>query len=101
MQVIIANIFISAVHIPDAGLLTVTKVSVTDDLKIAKVYISFYNNKKTDKELMQLIINKRKLIRYYLGRKISLRYIPELRFNYDDTAEQSDNINKLMSKIKS
>jgi len=82
-------------------LLTVTKVSVTDDLKIAKVYISFYNNKKTDKELMQLIINKRKLIRYYLGRKISLRYIPELRFNYDDTAEQSDNINKLMSKIKS
>ena len=50
---------------------------------------------------MQLIINKRKLIRYYLGRKISLRYIPELRFNYDDTAEQSDNINKLMSKIKS
>ena len=82
-------------------MLTVTKVSVTDDLKIAKVYISFYNNKKTDKELMQLIINKRKLIRYYLGRKISLRYIPELRFNYDDTAEQSDNINKLMSKIKS
>ena len=76
-------------------------MSVTDDLKIAKVYISFYNNKKTDKELMQLIINKRKLIRYYLGRKISLRYIPELRFNYDDTAEQSDNINKLMSKIKS
>ena len=76
-------------------------MSVTDDLKIAKVYISFYNNKKTDKELMQLIINKRKLIRYYLGRNISLRYIPELRFNYDDTAEQSDNINKLMSKIKS
>ena len=76
-------------------------MSVTDDLKIAKVYISFYNNKKTDKELMQLIINKRKLIRYYLGREISLRYIPELRFNYDDSAEQSDNINKLMSKIKS
>ena len=41
-----ANIFLSVIYIPEAGLLTVTNVKVTNDLKIAKIYISFLENKK-------------------------------------------------------
>ena len=41
MRCILGNLFISEVFIPEAGLLTVTKVIVTDDLKLAKIYLSF------------------------------------------------------------
>ena len=76
-----------------------TNVAVSDDLKIAKVYISFLNNKKTIDELMGIIIAKRKLFRYYIGLELKLKYVPELRFYYDDTMENAEKIDKLIYKI--
>ena len=80
--------------------MTVTKVKVTDDLKIAKIYISFLGNNKTVDELMQTIISKKKLIRNYLGLELELKYIPELRFYYDHTMLHAEKIDKLINKIQ-
>ena len=99
MRHILANLFISEVFIPEAGLLTVTKVTVTDDLKIAKIYISFLENSNTVDKLMQQLIVKKKLIRHYVGMELELKYIPELRFYHDDTMEHAEKINKLINKI--
>ena len=85
---------------PDAGLLTVTNVQIADDLKIAKVYVSFLNNKKTIDELLQMIKSKTKRIRYHLGGEINLKYIPELYFYHDSTLEYAEKIDKLIRKIK-
>ncbi len=72
---------------------------MTDDLKIAKIYISFLENKKTVDELIRVLKNKTKLIRYYVGLELNLKYIPELRFYYDDTMQYAEKINKLINKI--
>jgi len=72
---------------------------VTDDLKIAKIYISFLENKKTVDELIRVLKNKTKLIRYYVGLELNLKYIPELRFYYDDTMQYAEKINKLINTI--
>ena len=95
---ILANMFISQIFIPKSGLLTVTNVKVTDDLKIAKIYFSFLNNKISVHELLKILKNKKKLIRYYIGQEIKLKYIPELRFYYDDTTEQAEKINILINQ---
>ena len=99
MRNILANIFISQINIPDAGLLTVTQVKVTDNMKIAKIYISFLENKKTVDELILVLKNKTKLIRHYVGLELGLKYIPALRFYHDDTILYADKINKLINKI--
>ena len=72
---------------------------MTDDLKIAKIYISFLENKKTVDELIRVLKNKTKLIRYYVGLELNLKYIPELRFYYDDTMQYTEKINKLINTI--
>jgi ribosome-binding factor A len=72
---------------------------VTDDLKIAKIYISFMENRKTSNDLMKVLIDKRNLIRYYVGMELKLKYIPKLRFYHDDTMEHAENIDKLINKI--
>ena len=74
-------------------------MKVTDDLKIAKIYISFLQNKKTIDILMQYLIDKKKIIRHYVSLEWGLRYIPELRFYYDDTMQQVENIDNLINKI--
>ena len=50
---------------------------MTSDLKIAKIYISFLEPKKTIDELMHILIDKKKLIRHYAGLQLKLRYIPD------------------------
>jgi ribosome-binding factor A len=79
--------------------LTVSQVKVTDDLKIAKIYISFLENKKTVDELILVLKDKTKLIRHYVGLELNLKYIPELRFYHDDTMQYAEKINKLINTI--
>ena len=72
---------------------------MTDDLKIAKIYISFLENKKTVDELMLILKDKKKMIRHYVGLELKLKYIPELRFYHDDTMQYAEKINKIIYKI--
>ena len=99
MRHILANLFISEVFIPEAGLLTVTKVTVTDDLKIAKVYLSFLENKKPVKNVLEMLKSKHNLIRYSMGLKLTLKYIPQLQFYYDDSIKHAQRIDDLIQKI--
>ena len=99
MRHILGNLFISEVFIPEAGLLTVTKVSVTDDLKIAKVYLSFLENKKPVEDVLDILKSKRNLIRNHVGLKLTLKYIPRFQFYYDDSIEYAERIDDLIQKI--
>ena len=80
-------------------MLTVNKVNITADLKIAKVYISFLENKKSIEEVMDIIKCKHNLIRHHVGLNLTLKYIPQLRFYYDDTFEYSQRIYNIIDKI--
>ena len=74
-------------------------MKVTDDLKLAKVYLSFLENKKSVDDILLILGEKHNLIRYHLGQKLTLKYTPQLRFYYDTTMEQADRIGHLIEKI--
>jgi ribosome-binding factor A len=81
-------------------LVTITKVRVTPDLAIARVFLSFFNNSNT-----QLALNTIKShaseIRYKLGARIKdqVRIIPQLEFFVDDTNEYVERMDKIFDKI--
>jgi ribosome-binding factor A len=76
-------------------LISVSKVYVTTDLSIAKVYVSIFPNKKAA-ELLEGIKSNEPLIKHELAQrtKHQLRRIPELSFYLDDSLEYIDNIEK-------
>jgi len=77
-------------------LLTVTKVHITSDLSIAKVYVSIFG--KEAKSVIRQVEMHGKEIRKQLGQRIKnqLRHIPELRFYVDDSLDYIENIEKLL-----
>jgi len=81
-------------------MITITKVRVTPDLAIARVFLSFFNNPNP-----QLALNTIKLhaseIRYKLGARIKdqVRVIPQLEFFVDDTSEYVERMDKIFDKI--
>ena len=58
-----------------------------------------FKNKKSESEIIKDIISKTKNIRYQIGLRIKLKYIPKLRFYYDDSIMQSEKINKIFKNI--
>ncbi|TCK67873.1 ribosome-binding factor A [Winogradskyella wandonensis] len=83
----------------DGGLrgviISVSKVSVTTDLSIAKVYLSIFPNKEAQ-ELLKGIRSNTPLIRHELAQRTrhQLRRMPTLEFFIDDSLEYIDNIEK-------
>ena len=74
-------------------------MNVTEDLKIANIYLSFLENKLPDKDVISIFISKHNLIRFHLGNKLTLKFIPQLRFYYDNSIEHAQHIDSLLQKI--
>jgi ribosome-binding factor A len=80
--------------------ITVTKVRVTPDLAIARVFLSFLNT-NTAKESIASIKTKTNEIRYKLGARIKnqARIVPHLEFFLDDTNEYVEHMDKIFEEI--
>jgi ribosome-binding factor A len=84
---------------PRLGFLTVTGVDVSDDLKIAKVYISIL---KEDERVqtMEVLASATNFIRSELGKRLRIKSIPSLEFKLDTTLEYGDRIDKLLKDVR-
>ena len=74
-------------------------MNLTEDLKIANIYLSFLENKLPVKDVISIFISKHNLIRFHLGNKLRLKFIPQVRFYYDDSIEHAQHIDSLLKKI--
>jgi ribosome-binding factor A len=81
-------------------LVTITKVRVTPDLALARIFLSFFNNTNTQVALQTIKLHASE-IRYKLGARIKdqVRIIPQLEFFIDDTSEYVERMDKLFDKI--
>ena len=80
------------------GLISVTKVKVTTDLKYAKVYVSILNSKNI-KDTLAGLKKSSGFIRSELARKVNLRNTPELIFELDDSIEYGAKIDSILKEI--
>lgn len=81
------------------GLVTVTGVWMSVDLKTAKIFLSFLGNKEAVDVCIDRINFRKKQIRMHLSSKIYLKNVPELFFYYDDRMQYADRIDELIKQI--
>lgn len=81
------------------GLVTVTRVRISKDLKNAKVYVSFIGNKESTEVCLEKVNGRKKQIRMHLGANMHLRYVPELDFYFDDNMEYASRIDEIIKEI--
>lgn len=96
----ISNIISFELKNPDAtGLISVTKVKITPDLKYAKVYISMLNSKNNEKTL-EALKKSAGYIRTNIAKRINLRITPELVFEEDNSMEYGMKIDSILKDLK-
>ena len=81
------------------GLVTITDVFVTADLRLAKVYVSFFGTDKTKEECLEFIEEHAREMRMAIGKAVRLKFTPELRFFIDETQERAQRIEELLKQI--
>jgi ribosome-binding factor A len=79
--------------------LTITKVNITPDLKVANCYFLPFNTKLSEEEILKALEESRHIIRQYVTKEINLKYSPEIRFFYDQAFENAAKINLLLNKL--
>tara|TARA_B110000438_G_scaffold262881_1_gene274476 strand:- start:70 stop:309 length:240 start_codon:yes stop_codon:yes gene_type:complete len=76
----------------------VTKVELTPNLKIAKIYFSIFNHDKSYKveKITNYLNAEKKNIRFKMGKSLQSKYVPGINFYYDDQFSIYDKINKIL-----
>lgn len=95
----ISNIIDNKLKNPNVtGLISVTKVKVTPDLKFAKVYVSILNSKNL-KDTLAGLKKSSGFVRSELARTVNLRNTPEIIFELDESLEYGARIDSILKDI--
>jgi ribosome-binding factor A len=88
------------VHDPGIGFVTVTRVSVSPDLQLARVFYTSLGDEKARKETARALERATPFLRKEIGRRIRLRRTPELRFEFDRNVENQDRIERILIDLE-
>jgi ribosome-binding factor A len=81
------------------GFLTVTDVSMSPDLRVAKIYISVYGDEDRKKKSFRMLEAQKPSIRSMLGQAIRLRFTPEIIFYRDESIDRAMKMETIFKKI--
>lgn len=93
-----ADIFLRKTNeLAHGKMITVTKVRISPDLSIAKVYLSIYPSTGTG-DIIKGIQDQTAKLRFEMGQKVGkqLRIVPDIAFFIDDSLDYIDNIDRLL-----
>lgn len=85
----IADMLRRDLHDPLIGFVTITEVDTSPDLRHAKVFFSVLGDTKQVQDSIKGLLRARKYLNARLAERIELRYIPKIRFVYDETAAKA------------
>jgi len=96
----ISEMLIRGIKDPRIGLVTITRVRISDDLRVAKVYFSVMGGEEERERNLQGLESARGFIKREMGKRVRLRYVPEIVFRYDPSLEYADHIDRLIKEIR-
>ena len=96
----IADILTRRVKDPRVGFVTVTAVDVTADLRQASVYVTVLQQGPQEAETLAVLARAEGFIRSELGRRLKLRYVPELTFVKDTSLDRVKRVMTLLDQVR-
>ncbi len=81
---------------PRLGMVTITKVTVSGDLKEAKIYFTTLGDSKNDLHILE---GAKGFIRTTLAHRIRIKFIPDLHFIVDESQKYGDKIDRLLEEL--
>lgn len=82
------------------GLVSVTDVTLSKDLRYARIFVSSLTDEQSRKDMLSFLSEQRKSFRTRLAQRLTLKYMPEIAFEYDPSVERGMRIESLLAEIE-
>ncbi|GJL63843.1 MAG: ribosome-binding factor A [Nitrospirales bacterium] len=95
----VADILARKIKDPRVGFVTVTDVDLSPDLRFAKVYVTSLREGESEDEALKGLSNAVGFVRGELGRRLELRYTPDITFCHDGSRQHGRRIDQLLDSL--
>ena len=87
------------VHDPGIGFITLTRVKVSPDLQVARVYYTSLGDPKARRETEKALGRATPFFRRQVGSRLQLRRVPELQFRFDESVAHQDRVEQILREL--
>ena len=95
----LASLLARDVHDPGIGFVTVTRVHMSPDLQMARVFYTTLGDDASRRRTARALDRAAPFLRRQVGSRLRLRRVPEIAFVYDDSIAGQDRIEQLLNEI--
>jgi ribosome-binding factor A len=96
----VSQILSAEVSDPGVGLITVTRVKVTPDLSLARVYWTSMGDAAQRKQTAKALARAASFVRHLLSSRLTLRRSPEVQFLFDQSVAAQDRVEQILQELK-
>jgi ribosome-binding factor A len=96
----ISGLLAREIHDPGIGLITITRVEVTVDLLLARVFYTTLTDEAARAQTAKALTRALPFLRRQLAGRLRVRRVPELEFRFDASVEQHDRVERLIYEIQ-
>jgi ribosome-binding factor A len=95
----VSEMLVKSVKDPRIGFVTITKVTVSEDCRFAKIYFSVAGTVAEKENSEKGLDSAKGYVRKELGRRLQLRYTPEIVFQFDPSIEYAIHMEEVIRNI--
>jgi ribosome-binding factor A len=95
----ISEMLLKTLKDPRIGFVTITRVVVSEDCRLAKVYFSVMGTPADRERSMKGLNHAKGYVRKQLGRRMRLRYAPEVLFQFDPSIEYGIHLEEMIHQL--
>jgi ribosome-binding factor A len=96
LQSALSEVLLRGVKDPRVGMVTITGVKLSPDLKHATIYVSTHGDDAAQARTLAGLTSARTFLQSQAGRRLGLRFTPELRFEIDPTIGAAERLERLL-----
>jgi ribosome-binding factor A len=100
VQKVLADLMQKGIKDPRLAQATITGVGVTRDLRIAKVYVAAHGGSYEKQDVLSGFESAKGFIKRELAKELGLRYMPDLKFFYDESFDYGAHINRMLKSLR-
>ncbi len=87
------------VHEPGIGFITLTRVMVSPDLQVARVYYTTLGDEAARRQTAKALQRATGFLRKHVGDRLQLRRVPELQFQFDESVTHQDRVEQILREL--
>src|SRR5688572_8522460 len=96
----LGTLLVREVHDPGIGFITLTRTKVSPDLQLVRIYYTLIGDDKRKREAQKALERATPFLRRQIGARVRLRRVPELRFEFDQSVEHQERIERILLDLE-